>query len=162
MKQFFSKFGWTLIYLIMSVMSIALVMFIINNPQITESKVVQSLDQTTTAKQVYEKSEVPTVKTSDFNVENQIISPDTEFDYSDFADAKSSNGIDLKQYITCREIISYNDNGKALDHLGNVMNEDETIDYKLSSKRGEHDLVYTLNWNGITLSKKAKIYVNDR
>ena len=160
MAKFFSKYGWSLVYLITSIFSIALIIMLFKNDTITDSVALQDIAQPTVSKAANQRSTPPTVSSSNFIVENQIIPKDTEFNYKNFITVTSSTGDNLVSYVTCREIYGRSSNeDKKVDTDGNLLDSDGNIISKVTSSSGEHELVYTLNWNGYKIEKSNIIYV---
>ena len=166
MRKFFAKYGWTLVYLITSVISIGMFMSIFTNSAVTESTAMQKIDQTATADVVYQKSEVPTVSKEDFIVYNEILPLNSDFDYRDYVTVTASNGLILNSYVSCREVVYYDytqkkEITKRIDTSGNVYDSSDHIERKFTAESGEHELIYTLNWNGFVITKRVTFMVSE-
>lgn len=166
MRKFFAKYGWTLVYLITSVVSIGMFMSIFTDSSVTQSTAMQNIDQSATADIVYQKTEVPTVNKDDFVVYNEILPLNSDFDYRDYVTVSSSNGVILNSYVSCREVVSYDYSNrkeitKRIDTAGNVYDSENHIERKFTSVAGEHELIYTLNWNGYTITKRVTFSVSE-
>lgn len=163
MRKFFSNYGWTMVYLLTSIISVGSILALFQNQQVINSVAFENMAQATTAEIVYSGAEIPTVSTKDFVVSNIILPLNAEFDYREYINVTASNGDVLNSYVTCRELYGYNDTqGRKIDTQGNLyMADGKTVDKKLTSIPGEHDVQFILNWNGYNITKKIIVSVSE-
>lgn len=140
MEELINKYGWTAIEMISGMLALLLFVGIYSNAGITDSGVMQTAGQPVTAEEVYTDPDVPYVTSDAFVISNVILDYGSDFDWKDHVTVTSSNGLDLRSYIT----VTYPRN----------INESN-----LTQTYGSHELTFSLNWNSYHLVRKAVFYV---
>ena len=134
MVDFLDKYGQTLLIIITGVFSIGLLFSIFYNPDVANSKSMNSLSQEVTTPDV--PYEVPYVEPDDFEVTNAILSRNSTFNWKDYVSVHASNGLDLINYVTT----------------------DGEVD---TSTTGAYPVFFNLNFNGKEIIKRAVFYVRE-
>lgn len=134
MSDFLAQFGKLLIYGITGTFSIFVMLSLFSNTTITTSEPFNNLKQNTPVADVAYTP--PTVEEADFIVNNAILDEGATFEWKDYVEVVTSNGLDIIDYVTV----------------------DGTVD---TSVPGEYPLKFTLNFNGVTIVKETTFYVRE-
>lgn len=136
MRAFFSKYGWLCIEVLTSIISVYMILSIYTNTTLLDSDVINSIQQETVSDSAQVVYDVPIVEVDSFVVDNAILELNSNFDWKDYVHVRTSNDIDLIDYIVV----------------------DGTVDTSVS---GSYELTFQLNWNGKTIVKKATYHVKE-
>lgn len=133
MKTFMSAFASMTIAVLGTLFGLTLVVMVFDNQMLAENQVV-TFDVAATGKEM--DYEVPSIDENRFIVKNDIIKKNASFNWKEYVICTSSSGIDLTRYVT-------------------IQGEVDT------TKVGANEVMFILNWNGKTITKKTVFYVED-
>ena len=132
MSDLYSKYGWIVIEILTGVVSVALILSILFNTSSSNPELFSNISQTVEGADV--TYDVPYLGQEGFKVEGAILEKDSEFNWRDYVTVRTSNGLDLEDYVI-------------------VTGEVDT------GIPGKYSLLFEINFNGEKLSREAFYYV---